>query len=159
MLGSIFSNRRGEGEDTFLLCDQVLLADFLDFQMLFLVGWSARVFWRGVVFRIFRVSPENPGRGGAHSACFLDFLILFLGGNARHFLRAFSVGFCLWFARMPTRRDICHHFVSFGAIFVNVCVFFVACFSFFGAHGTLPGHFSHKLAHFSSAWGRKATMC
>jgi len=89
---------------------------------------------------------------------FLDFLILFLGGNARHFLRAFSVGFCLWFARMPTRRDICHHFVSFGAIFVNVCVFFVACFSFFGAHGTLPGHFSHKLAHFSSAWGRKATM-
>ena len=70
VLGSIFSNRRGEGEDTFLLCDQVLLADFLDFQMLFLVGWSARVFWRGVVFRIFRVSPENPGRGGAHSACF-----------------------------------------------------------------------------------------
>ena len=89
---------------------------------------------------------------------FLGFLILLLGGDARHFLRAFSVVFCLWFARMPTRRDICHHFVSSGIIFVDVCALFVACFSCFGALGTLPGHFLHNLAHFSSAGGRKATM-
>ena len=73
MLGSICSNRRGEGEYTFLLCDQVLLAGFLDFQMLFVVGWSDRVFWRGVVFRIFRVSPENQGGAVRTLRVFLDF--------------------------------------------------------------------------------------
>ena len=59
---------------------------------------------------------------------------------------------------MRRRRDICHNFVDFGAIFVDISALVVACLSFFGAHGTLPGHFSHNLAHFSFAWGRKATM-
>ena len=42
---------------------------------------------------------------------------------------------------MPTRRDICHHFVDFGAIFVDVCALFVACFSFFWR----PRHFAWTL--------------
>ena len=85
---------------------------------------------------------------------FLDFQMLFLGGNARHFLRAFSLVFVC-------ASQECPHAGTFTIILwtsVDICALFVACFSFFGAHGTLPGHFSHKLAHFSSAWGRKATM-
>ena len=83
--------------------------------------------------------------------------MLFLGGNARHFLVVFSLVFvCAW--QECPHAGTCHHFVDFGAIFVDVCALFVAYFSFFGDHGTLPGHFAHILAHFSFAWGRKATM-
>ena len=75
VLGSIFSNRRGEGEDTFLLCDQVLLADFLDFQMLFLVGWRARTFLEGrCLCRIFVLRQKTQGGEVRTLPVFMDFL-------------------------------------------------------------------------------------
>ena len=39
---------------------------------------------------------------------------------------------------------------------VHLRLFFVSLLCFVGAHGTLPGRFSHTLAHLSIAWGRKA---
>ena len=41
---------------------------------------------------------------------------------------------------MPTRRDIGHHFVDLGAMFVYVCALFVACLVFWR-----PRHFAWTL--------------
>ena len=89
---------------------------------------------------------------------FLDFQMLFLWGGARHFFGGLFIRFFLVLRKNAHTPAIYHHFVTFGAVFVHVCALCVAYFPFFGAHGTLTGHFSHNLAHFSWAWGRKARM-
>ena len=63
---------------------------------------------------------EEGGRGGALSACFSGFSNVILKGGCPPFFQGTFLHVFLCFARMPTRRDICHHFVDFGDIFVEV---------------------------------------
>ena len=101
---------------------------------------------------------EEGGRGGAHSVCFSRFSNVILMGGCPPFFGGLFIRFFFVLRKNAHTAAIYHHFVTFGAVFVHVCALCVAYFSFFGAHGTLPGHFSHNLAHFSLAWGRKARM-
>ena len=94
------------------------------------------------------VSPLGVWRGGRKVrgevrflSAFLDFQMLSLRGDARHFPRGLFFMFVFVFRKNVHTPAICHHFVTFGAIFVDVCALRVACFSFFWR----PRHFAWTL--------------
>ena len=94
------------------------------------------------------VSPLGVWRGGRKVGgevrfllAFPDFQMLFLRGDARHFSRGLFFMFFFVFRKNAHTPAIYHHFVTFGAIFVDVSALAVACLSFFWR----PRHFAWTL--------------
>ena len=84
---------------------------------------------------------EEGGRGGALSACFSRFSNVILKGGCPPFFQGTFLHAFFVFRKNAHTPAICHHFVTFGPIFVDNCALFVACFSFCWR----PRHFAWTL--------------
>ena len=84
---------------------------------------------------------EEGGRGGALSACFSRFSNVILKGGCPPVFQGTFLHVFFVFRKNAHTPAICHHFVTFGVMFVDVCALCVACFSFCWR----PRHFAWTL--------------